>query len=58
MRKRIAILFLLVSLLLGTACSRRDNISYKNISYKNDVEKALEQADLKDAFTRLQTGAR
>jgi osmotically-inducible protein OsmY len=43
MRKRIAIFFLLVPLLLGTACSRRDNISYKD-----DVKKALEQADLKD----------
>jgi hypothetical protein len=43
MRKRIAIFFLLVPLLLGTACSRRDNISYKD-----EVKKALEQADLKD----------
>jgi osmotically-inducible protein OsmY len=43
MRKRISIFFLLVPLFLGTACARRDNISYKD-----DVKKALEQADLKD----------
>lgn len=43
MKKRMAILFLLVPLFLTSACSRRDNISYKD-----DVKKALEQADLKD----------
>jgi len=43
MKKRMVILFLLVPLLLAPACSHRDNISYKD-----DVKKALEQADLKD----------
>jgi len=43
MKKRIAIFFLLVPLFLDLACSRRDNTSYKD-----DVKKALEQADLKD----------
>ena len=37
------LLFILAALLLTVACSRRDNVSYKD-----DVKKALEQADLKD----------
>ena len=41
--KRIATVVLLVSVLLLMACSQRDNVSYKN-----DVKKALEQAELKD----------
>ena len=39
----IATFVLLVSALLMTACSQRDNVSYKD-----DVKKALEQAELKD----------
>ena len=35
--------FLLAPLFLTLACSHRDNVSYKD-----DVKKALEQADLKD----------
>ena len=41
--KAFATLFILAALLLTFACSRRDNVSYKD-----DVKKALEQADLKD----------
>jgi len=41
--KAFATLFVLAALLLTVACSRHDNISYKD-----DVKKALEQADLKD----------
>ena len=41
--KAFATLFVLAALLLTVACSRRDNVSYKD-----DVKKALEQADLKD----------
>ena len=41
--KAFATLFVLAALLLTIACSRRDNVSYKD-----DVKKALEQADLKD----------
>jgi osmotically-inducible protein OsmY len=41
--KRITTLFLLASALLMMACSHRDNVSYKD-----DVKKALEQAELKD----------
>ena len=40
--RRIATFFLLTSTLLIAACSHRD------ISYKDDVKKALEQAELKD----------
>ena len=40
--KRIATFFLLASALLVAACSHRD------VSYKDDVKKALEQAELKD----------
>ena len=43
MRKRITMFFLLAPLFLTLACSHRDNVSYKD-----DVKKALEQADLKD----------
>jgi osmotically-inducible protein OsmY len=43
MRKRIKMFFLLAPLFLTLACSHRDNVSYKD-----DVKKALEQADLKD----------
>src|SRR5579862_639890 len=43
MKKRMAIFFILVPLFLAVACSRHDNTSYKD-----DVKKALEQADLKD----------
>jgi len=42
-RKRIKMFFLLAPLFLTLACSHRDNVSYKD-----DVKKALEQADLKD----------
>ena len=41
--KAFATLCVLAALLLTVACSRRDNVSYKD-----DVKKALEQADLKD----------
>ena len=41
--KRITTVFLLASALLMMACSHRDNVSYKD-----DVKKALEQAELKD----------
>ena len=41
--KTITMFFLLAPLFLTLACSHRDNISYKD-----DVKKALEQADLKD----------
>ncbi len=41
--KRIARVVLLVSALLMMACSQRDNLSYKD-----DIKKALEQAELKD----------
>ena len=41
--KRIATFFLLASTLVMMACSQRDNVSYKD-----DVKKALEQAELKD----------
>jgi hypothetical protein len=41
--KPFAILFVLAALLLSVACSHRGNISYKD-----DVKKALEQAELKD----------
>ena len=41
--KAFATLFVLAALLLTVACSRRDNISYKD-----DVKKALEQAELKN----------
>ena len=40
--KRIATFFLLASSLMIAACSHRD------VSYKDDVYKALEQAELKD----------
>jgi len=40
--RRIATFFLLTSTLLIAACSHRD------ISYKDDIKKALEQAELKD----------
>jgi hyperosmotically inducible protein len=40
--KRIATFFLLASALMIAACSHRD------VSYKDDVKKALEQAELKD----------
>jgi hypothetical protein len=40
MRKPIAAFFLLASVLLLVACSHRENVSYKD-----DVKKALEQAD-------------
>jgi osmotically-inducible protein OsmY len=43
MRKRITMFFLLAPLFLTLACSHGDNVSYKD-----DVKKALEQADLKD----------
>ena len=43
MRKRIKMFFLLAPLFLTLACSHRDNVSYKD-----DVRKSLEQADLKD----------
>jgi len=43
MRKRITTFVLLAPLFLTLACSHRDNASYKD-----DVKKALEQADLKD----------
>ena len=43
MRKRIKMFFLLAPLFLTLACSHRDNVSYKD-----DVTKALEQADLKE----------
>ena len=43
MRKRIKMFFLLAPLFLSLACSHRDNVSYKD-----DVTKALEQADLKE----------
>lgn len=41
--KRIATCFLLASALLMTACSQRDQVSYKD-----NVKKALEQAELTD----------
>ena len=41
--KRIATFFLLASTVVMMACSQRDNVSYKD-----DVKKALEQAELKD----------
>src|SRR5437016_13117759 len=41
--KAFATLCVLAALLLTVACSRRDNVSYKD-----EVKKALEQADLKD----------
>ena len=41
--KRFATFFLLASALLIVACSHRDNASYKD-----EVKKALEQAELKD----------
>ena len=41
--KPIATFLLLASALLMMACSQRDNVSYKD-----DVKKALEQAELKD----------
>jgi osmotically-inducible protein OsmY len=43
LRTPIATLLLLASALLLVACSHRDNVSYKD-----NVQKALEQADLKD----------
>jgi len=43
MRKRIEMFILLVPLFLTLACSHRDNVSYKD-----DVKKGLEQADLKE----------
>ena len=43
MRKQMKMFFLLAPLFLTLACSHRDNVSYKD-----DVKKALEQADLKD----------
>ena len=43
MKKRITMFFLLAPLFLTLACSRRDDVSYKD-----DVKRALEQADLKD----------
>jgi osmotically-inducible protein OsmY len=43
MRRPIATFLTLASVLLMVACSHRDNVSYKN-----DVKKALEQAELKD----------
>src|SRR5580692_11222989 len=41
--KRFAILFVLTALSVGLACSSRSDLSYKD-----NVEKALQQADLKD----------
>src|ERR1700675_3159896 len=41
--KAFATYFVLAALLLTVACSHRDNVSYKD-----DVKKALEQAELKD----------
>src|SRR5438045_9682766 len=41
--KAFATLFVLAALLLTVACSRHDNVSHKD-----DVKKALEQAELKD----------
>jgi osmotically-inducible protein OsmY len=41
--KRFAILFVLTALFWSLACSKQSNVSYKD-----SVEKALEQADLKD----------
>ena len=41
--KAFATLCVLAALLLTVACSRRDNVSYKD-----EVKKALEQAELKD----------
>ena len=41
--KRIATFFLLASALLMMSCSQRNNVSYKD-----DVKKALEQAELRD----------
>jgi len=38
-----ATFFVLAALLLSVACSHRDNVSYKD-----DVKKALDQAELKD----------
>jgi hypothetical protein len=43
MTRPIATFLLLASVLLMVACSHRDNVSYKE-----DVKKALEQAELKD----------
>jgi hyperosmotically inducible protein len=43
MRRPIATFLTLASVLLMVACSHRDNVSYKD-----DVKKALEQAELKD----------
>jgi hyperosmotically inducible periplasmic protein len=43
MTRPIATFLLLASVLLMVACSHRDNVSYKD-----DVKKALEQAELKD----------
>jgi len=43
MRTQIKMFFLLAPMFLTLACSHRDNVSYKD-----DVKKALEQADLKD----------
>jgi osmotically-inducible protein OsmY len=43
LRTPLAILLLLASALLLVACSHRDNVSYKD-----NVQKGLEQADLKD----------
>ena len=41
--KAFATCFVLAALLLTVACSHRDNVSYKD-----DIKKALEQAELKD----------
>jgi osmotically-inducible protein OsmY len=41
--KTVATFFVLAALLLTVACSHQDNVSYKD-----DVKKALEQAELKD----------
>ena len=43
MRKQIQMFLLLAPLFLTLGCSHRDNVSYKD-----DVTKALEQADLKE----------
>ena len=41
--KPLATFFVLAALLLSLGCSRQSNVSYKD-----DVKKALEQSDLKD----------
>jgi osmotically-inducible protein OsmY len=47
MKKTFATLLALLVLIVGLGCSRRDNVSYKDT-----VKKALEQADLTDVSVR------